>query len=291
MKVKLIIYLVLIMIITSCKNTRKSEAEKIVAEWMNKTITFPSDVNCTSLGKDTICPDIAPTPYRILAYTDSTGCSSCKLKLAEWKELMQESDSIMPGKLSFIFYFHPKRIKDLEYIVKHDKFTYPIYLDKENKINHLNNFPSKMEYQCFLLDSENKVISIGNPTLNPKIWELFKKVITENTGTLTDEHQELTEVEISHPEIEVEKLETNVTTNLEFILRNSGNVPLIIKKVNTSCGCTVASWENKPILPNDETIIKVEVKPDTPGYFQKTIYVLCNVRDKLIPLTIKGTAR
>jgi hypothetical protein len=55
-----------------------------------------------------------------------------------------------------------------------------VFVDKKNEMMQLNNFPKKPEYQCFLLDKDNKVVMIGNPVLNPGIWELYKKIIREN---------------------------------------------------------------------------------------------------------------
>jgi hypothetical protein len=43
----------------------------------------------------------------------------------------------------------------------------------------LNNFPQEREYQCFLLDKQNRVVMVGNPVYNHAIWELYKKIINE----------------------------------------------------------------------------------------------------------------
>ena len=49
-------------------------------------------------------------------------------------------------------------------------------------------FPSNPEYQCFLLDKDNKVLLVGNPALVSGIWILYKRVINEReTKVLTME--------------------------------------------------------------------------------------------------------
>jgi lipocalin len=53
-------------------------------------------------------------------------------------------------------------------------------MDVDNKLNTLNHLPFQMEYQCFLLEPNNKVALVGNPVLNPKIWILFKQYISKN---------------------------------------------------------------------------------------------------------------
>jgi hypothetical protein len=50
-------------------------------------------------------------------------------------------------------------------------------MDMENTIMKLNNFPKEQDFRCFLLDKDNKVVMVGNPVLNPGIWELYKKII------------------------------------------------------------------------------------------------------------------
>jgi hypothetical protein len=166
------------MLISCNKNANKQlEAEKIVTEWVGKTIQFPDNMVFSAYGRNTSSTLLPETPYKILLYSDSSGCTSCKLKLLEWQALIQESDTLLLNKLSFLFCFYPKIKKELEFLLLHDSFDYPVYLDIRNELDRLNCFPQQMEYQCFLLDKENKVVSIGNPVLNPQIWDLFKKII------------------------------------------------------------------------------------------------------------------
>jgi hypothetical protein len=40
--------------------------------------------------------------YKVLLYVDSVGCTSCKLRLWDWKALIAEADSAFAGKLSFL---------------------------------------------------------------------------------------------------------------------------------------------------------------------------------------------
>lgn len=88
-------------------------------------------------------------------------------------------DSIATDQVRFLFYFQPKSRKDLAHVLKREGLAYPVIMDDEGALSRINNFPEEMEYQCFLLDQDNRVVSIGNPTLNPKIWEVYKQVITD----------------------------------------------------------------------------------------------------------------
>ncbi|MEM9687580.1 MAG: DUF1573 domain-containing protein, partial [Bacteroidota bacterium] len=46
-----------------------------------------------------------------------------------------------------------------------------------------------------------------------------------------------------------------------FEFTNTGDAPLVVSKVNSSCGCTVPSWTKAPVLPGRSG--KIEVKYDT----------------------------
>lgn len=172
----------------SCQeNKRENHARKIVNEWIGKEIKFPEDIYCQLVEKENPCIDyMNNNTYKVIAYTDSSGCTSCRLKLSDWKQIMAEADSLFPGKLDFLFFFQPKTteadMNELAFLLQRNHFNYPVFIDIENRIHQMNHFPPEMEYQCFLLDPNNKVMSVGNPTLNPNVWDLYKQQITGNNA-------------------------------------------------------------------------------------------------------------
>ena len=76
-----------------------------------------------------------------------------------------------------------------------------------------------------------------------------------------------------------------------FEFTNTGDAPLIIKDVKSSCGCTVPTKPTDPILPGKTG--KIEVKYNmNPGPIRKTITVesnAVNYEGGMVPLKIKGT--
>lgn len=73
-----------------------------------------------------------------------------------------------------------------------------------------------------------------------------------------------------------------------FEFTNTGNAPLIITKVKSSCGCTVPSWPKEPIMAGESG--KIEVKYDTNRVMpiRKTITVTSNADTPTVALKIKG---
>lgn len=78
------------------------------------------------------------------------------------------------------------------------------------------------------------------------------------------------------------------TTRHDFIIKNIGNEPLLIKFIQTDCGCTIADWDTNPILPGNQTNIKIQITPIESGYFSKKIAVFCNDQRSPFYLRISG---
>lgn len=280
---------------SSCQTHESStEIQNLVKDWMGKEIIFPQEVSCISMNEKIKCISPTSTPYKILVYIDSTGCTSCKLDLYKWNMLIEEVENDMQDLVNFQFYFHPKNIRELQFLFQRDRFKYPLYIDNNDLLNKLNNLPSDSRFQTFLLDKNNKVMLIGNPVNNPKIWSLFKQEIKRgketNLSNLYNGYP-ITSLKVEEPVLELKKIVVNKTTIAYFQLKNIGNNPLVITHVSTACGCTVPKWSKLPILPNESTEIKVEITPDKKGYFRKSITVYCNIAERNITLFMRGIVR
>lgn len=83
--------------------------------------------------------------------------------------------------------------------------------------------------------------------------------------------------------------EVNGTVTYDFEFVNRGTAPILIKNVESSCGCTSPEWTKQPILPGKTGFVKATFNPkDRPGYFDKTITVYSNARPAVVELKIKG---
>lgn len=73
-----------------------------------------------------------------------------------------------------------------------------------------------------------------------------------------------------------------------FEFTNTGDAPLIISKVTSSCGCTIPKKPEGAILPGKTG--KIEVKYDTNRVspIRKTITVISNAETPTVALKIKG---
>ena len=74
-----------------------------------------------------------------------------------------------------------------------------------------------------------------------------------------------------------------------FTFENTGDAPLEIKGVRSSCGCTIPKKPEAPIAPGEKGEITVRYDTNRVGVFRKTITVNTNVASaSIIALKIKG---
>jgi len=78
-----------------------------------------------------------------------------------------------------------------------------------------------------------------------------------------------------------------VTYVFNFI--NTGEAPLIISKVETTCGCTVADHTQTPVKSGEKGFVKVTLTPSGIAMpFSKQISLTSNARTATKVLIIKG---
>ena len=80
----------------------------------------------------------------------------------------------------------------------------------------------------------------------------------------------------------------NSDGNRAFVFKNVGNAPIIISEVKASCGCTIPSKPNKPIMPGETAEIEVKYATSRLGGFSKTLTVISDASEPKKIIRIKG---
>ena len=284
-----VLNLLMLVCFASCKESRQEQVIRLVNEWDGKVIRFPSHSVFTVLGQDTVDSFDEKGTYRIISYVDSVGCMSCKLQLPKWKELIRETDSLLGERLTYRFYFHPKDLKDLKYVLRRDRFNYPVCIDLQDAFNRLNRFPSEMTFQTFLLDSLNRVVAIGNPVHNAKVKELYLSVLTGKKHDVSSMMK--TSVELDKTVADLGDVPWKEAQRAVFELKNTGENLLVIYDVDTSCGCVDVEYSKEPLKPGKTLAVTVTYTAEHPEQINKTISLHCNVENSPVRLQIKGNAR
>jgi hypothetical protein len=77
----------------------------------------------------------------------------------------------------------------------------------------------------------------------------------------------------------------------KFGFTNTGNEPLIIKSAKGSCGCTVPTYPQEPIMPGESATIDVRYDTQRVGNFNKQVTLTTNETNSTHTLTIKGEVK
>ena len=278
-------FLFVLFVFSSCQHQNDRKILELLKKWEGREILFPDLDVIDSVVKD------VNWDYKIVTYIDSAECFSCKLNLRDWMGMKQQVDSV-DKKVAFLFFLQTRRTEDLDYKMKWDAFNLPIVFDVQNLFCQLNHFPEDEKLRTFLLDKDNKVLAIGNPIHNPKVKELYLKIIQgEKIGSINESNVLNTMVDIDKTAASLGDFAWQEERKATFILKNMGNKPLFISDVTTSCGCTSVDYSKEPVNPSESLRLHVIYKADHPGYFSKMITVYCNADASPIRLKISGNAK
>ncbi|EDM44794.1 hypothetical protein SCB49_14520 [unidentified eubacterium SCB49] len=105
-----------------------------------------------------------------------------------------------------------------------------------------------------------------------------QEAVTEDQGILEFENMVLDYGTIAH----------NADGVRAFKFKNVGTAPVVITNVKGSCGCTVPTKPNGPIMPGETAEIGVKYATNRVGAFSKTVTVTSNASEPSVRLRIKG---
>lgn len=281
---KYLLLLIIIAIGTSCVDSDKQQARNLVKEWSGKEIKFPSQMDFINSSGQSVDLDFSTANHKVLVYVDSLGCTSCKLKLGQWKNLI---DSLDKFQVPVLFIFQSKDTKSIKHVMLESDFDYPYFQDIDGTLNTLNVFSEDPRFQTFLLDSKNQIKLIGNPVNNQDIRRLYLEAVTGNATVTIGS----TIVEVVQDIIDLGEISFEDKAEAVFTLKNIGESSLVINNVSTSCGCTSATYDKHPASKGAELKIAAVIKPKEKGVFNETITVYTNTQSKRLILKIKGLAK
>ena len=163
----------------SCNNRN---VRKEVVRMINSEITIPHLYDAIFNGKDTVMHISEDAYFRMIILFDSTFCAYCHFPEMEvWNELILYSTATI-SKFVPIFIFCPGqgKVSALKLTLKQSHFKWPLFIDENDEFLKRNTvIPQDSRYHTFLLNSENRIVLVGNPVGNDALWALYKKVIEQ----------------------------------------------------------------------------------------------------------------
>lgn len=118
-----------------------------------------------------------------------------------------------------------------------------------------------------------------------------QRVQDETVVTATDSIR-TAKIELKESSHDFGKLEAGEIVTHTFYFKNTGTKNLVIRNVETSCGCTVPKYDKKPIPPGKEGKIEVEFNSSGRiGKQYKVIHIFANVPEKEVSLKITANIK
>lgn len=84
------------------------------------------------------------------------------------------------------------------------------------------------------------------------------------------------------------QIEWKKPVTVEYTITNTGDRPLVLTNVNTSCACSVADWTKEPIAPGSKGMVKATFDAKALGRFNKSISIYSNATPHLVYLNFTG---
>lgn len=185
---KLILYCIFLVVVYSCSDSNTEILQELYGKEIFEPIQALHKIATKNRSlKDTLIDAFGnKNKFKILSYYNTSECTSCRLKeLAKWKNIMSEvkntQDSLINmNNIEFVFIFNVgEQLHELELNLRLHKLNIPVMFDMKGEFEKINSLPSPEMFHCFLLDKNNKILIVGSPVKNEKIWLLYKKKILE----------------------------------------------------------------------------------------------------------------
>lgn len=170
-----IVFCSIFLCLYSCVSKHSNEQIK----GQQEHIALPLESQFMKFAKDTIYYNYSSFPYKMLVFISKGECISCKFRIDKWQNMINRVDSTFPSKVGFIFILEPVYRHEIYIMLKSFQFQTPVFVDSYGwfrKVNKIKDYDSHV----WLLDSNNRVISNGDPTVDHDINDQYFNLLKKN---------------------------------------------------------------------------------------------------------------
>ncbi len=168
------IILVLILFSFSlCNDSENSELGDEVTNRIGDVIKIPNVTQV--LFNDSLYDNfnIGISKIKIITYIWGD-CHVCISDIRKWEPMIKYANTLENIDILFVLF-----VTNIEYFKNNlyieEMKNIPLIIDKDNNFITVNNIPFEQKHlQTFLLDSNNKVILVGNPCYNEAVENLYR---------------------------------------------------------------------------------------------------------------------
>lgn len=170
------VLIIIAFLMGSCYNIQlKNQMQDILGAEVN----LPHNLEYVN-GNDSLTVDLNKLkPIKLIQYYDPTECVLCKAtSLNDWLNIHGLTQENLNFGLYIIFAPSPIQYDEIKKILRFQDKKYSIYLDRDNLYFKKNeSLLNNKIFHTLLLDKNNRVVLVGNPLANDKMWSLFKSTL------------------------------------------------------------------------------------------------------------------
>ena len=75
-------------------------------------------------------------------------------------------------------------------------------------------------------------------------------------------------------------------------VKNTGDNPLVMVDISTTCGCTTATYDKRPAKPGESLRVGIKMTPKDTGFFDEVVTIKYNsMNNQPVKVKIKGNVR
>jgi hypothetical protein len=140
------------------------------------------------------------------------------------------------------------------------------------------------------VDGEVTSTAIADTDSEAKLNEELSSFEKEEAAREKEKLANLTTLEFDKVLHDFGDVESEVENVTSFMVKNTGDKPLIISDVSATCGCTTPKKPEAPIPPgqSDEIVVTFKSKPSQKNEIKKTVTVIANTPDKVHKVDIRA---
>ena len=175
-----ILSVILIFVIaTVCfSGCRDAQTRRTLRRMMGSTVVLPEKTTCVQNGEVFPMPEELRSRPKLIVFVDSTECSKCRVdNFIRYESLFDLSRTTGSFEVLLLLSVCNSEYQNiLDHLVLSSP-PYPVYMDTENSFRGDNPIiPDNSSMHSFSLDSDNRVILVGDPIYNESIMDLFQKL-------------------------------------------------------------------------------------------------------------------
>lgn len=240
------------------RNKFEENVKDVVARYVGTVINLPDSVDVL-IEKSSLRIATPECSYKLLTVVDAAGCSSCKMQLREWEELLSRLQAGLkePEELELIYVLDGEVTPDILATVRDNHFRRPIVLDTYRTISKQNDLPNIAEFKTFLLDESNKVLALGNPILFEEIGNLYASLMQSNIDHVGEPYPALA----SKARIPLGVIDDLEEITAHVMIKNVCDSMLKVISIESSCPCVTPFMKYPIIRTKGESEILIHFTP------------------------------